>query len=631
MSDPMAKPFPLRQALVILLDFTAVLAAFTLSFLLRFDFQIPSLYQEILVRSLPLGLISYLPAFWFFRLYGGIYRYSSFDDLVRIVKAVAAGAGGAFGLILFVHHANYPRSILLLSPILVFLGICGIRFAIRLAKNAVGEVPGKGEQKTLIVGAGDMGESLLRMLRKSERQPYDIVGFIDDDGAKRHKHLHDVPVLGSSKDLPDLLERLAIEQVLIAITTRRGDVVRTVTEAVRLSGTKAEIKIAPSVTEMFDGSNARLPLRKVSPADLLNRKTVALDEASLARSFGGKVVLVSGAGGTIGSELCRQALRFGPAKVILLENHATSLFYREMELRERSRKTEVVAILGDAKDEALVDRIFDEHQPHIVLHAAAHKHVHQLQTNVQEGIQNNLLATYVMADAAHRHHAESFLLVSTDKAVRPANVMGATKRAAERVVQAFATESRTTFMAVRFGNVLGSSGSVLKIFQEQIAKGGPITITHPDMTRYFMTVEEAVQLILHSTTMATGGEVFILDMGQPVRILDMAKNLLMLNGLELDKDIKIEFIGPRSGEKIAEELVEDPDGVEQSAHPQIMRLSNGKISFPELEKQIRNITSLCHTNDETYVLRKLQELVPTFRLPEKAAVAKPLAKSKSPV
>jgi FlaA1/EpsC-like NDP-sugar epimerase len=383
---------------------------------------------------------------------------------------------------------------------------------------------------------------------------------------------------------------------------------------VREAGLKVDIKVAPSVGEMLRKPVFGMALREVKPADLLSRKVINLDEAGIARNISGKVVLVTGAGGTIGGELSRQALRYGPSKLILLDNHGTSLLHRELELREKSRKTQIIPILGSIRDSVVIETVFNEHKPHGVLHAAAHKHVAQLEESVHEGVQNNLLGTFKVAKAAAKHSADFMLLISTDKAVNPSCVMGATKRIGEMVIQSFAEEyPQTRFLAVRFGNVLGSSGSVLKIFQEQIAKGGPLTLTHPEMTRYFMTVEEAVQLIMHTATMAAGGEIFILRMGKPVKILDMAKSLILLNELEPEKDIQIEFMGMRPGEKLHEELIEHSSEAENSAHPQIMKLKPNRVQkLSRLEAHIDHIEELAREGDRGEVLKKLHEMVPSF-------------------
>lgn len=602
-----------RKAAFFLLDQAVICGALYLAFLLRFDFTLSRPLWAQLVSSLPALSGGYLLPFLYFRLYSGMWRYSSFADLVRIMEATAAGSALSSTLILFLHHGDYPRSVLLMTPLITFLGVAGLRFLTRFGKDYLSGSGNRYQRvSTLIVGAGDMGEDLLRQMRHAHELTHEVIGFIDDSPAKQGLSIHDVPVLGGIADLPRLLSEHAVDEIIIAINTRRGDIVRSVADAMRQAKSKAEIKVAPRLEEFLQTQGSHLAVRKVKPADLLNRDVIHLDEPKIARFLAGRSVLVTGAGGTIGAELCRQALYYGPSRLILLDSHATSLFYCERELRSKTRDTALIPILGSTLDQGLVERVFADHKPNAILHAAAHKHLPQLEINVQEAVQNNFLATYALARAAHEHRSEYFLLVSTDKAVRPSSVMGATKRAAELAVQAFAKRSKTRFLAVRFGNVLGSSGSVLKIFQEQIEQGGPVTLTHPDMRRYFMTVEEAVQLILQSCAMAKGGEIFILKMGEPVRILDMAKNLILLNGLEPDKDIGIKYTGIRPGEKLSEDLAEDADGSIDSPHPRIMQLKNDRAAAEVVDKAFGDLSELCKQADARQVLERLRRLVPSF-------------------
>lgn len=604
----------LRRPVVVLLDLLAVLAAFFLAFLLRFEFRLDAGNLALVVQALPYAAAAYLLASRFFGLYRGVFHYSSFSDLVNITKAVAAGGTLAAAMILFVRQGQFPRSVLILHPILTFLGICGVRSAIRQAK-AYFKTRGfsTGESRSiLLVGAGDMGEAILRQMIEAPGSRYRVVGFIDDDPAKWGLRIHGYAVLGSRASLASVLDKHPVDEIVIAIASKRGEIIRSVMELLQARERPPELKIAPSLDEMLKAPGEGLSIRSINPADLLNREVVRLDRARIARALADQCVLVTGAAGTIGSELCRQVLAYGPSKIILVENHATSLFYREAELKEKARGTEVLAVLGDVRDNGLIERVFREHRPRIVLHAAAHKHVHQLESNVHEGVSNNLLGTFTLASAADRFGAETFLLVSTDKAVRPASVMGATKRAAELIVKSFSRASRTRFIAVRFGNVLGSSGSVLRIFQEQIARGGPVTLTDPRATRYFMTVEEAVGLILQAVSIAKGGETFVLKMGTPVRILDMAKNLILLSGLVPGRDIEIKVTGLRRGEKLDEELVEDASHATGSEHPDIMVLRNENGVPEDLESRVLEMELLCRNADGPALLRKLRELVPTF-------------------
>lgn len=604
-------PYSRRRLTVALLDLVIVIGMLAAAFLLRFEFSVSDPHIALFPAAAPAVAVSYFACFYVFGLYRGIYYYSSFSDLLNITKGVALAGLVTAAWILFARQGQFPRSILLLHPILAFLGVGAVRFGIRLGKtwlNMPRAYTGR-ERNVLLVGAGELGESLLRQIQKTPELNYRVVGFIDDDPAKWGMRVHGVPVYGGCSALRFVLGQKHVDEIVISVAARRGQLVAAVMEKLRGLERRPELKIAPSLDEMLRSPTQGMSLRKVKPADLLNRGVVHLDKARIGRFLEGKTVLVTGAGGTIGSELCRQAAQYGPARLVLLESHATSLFYADSALRKEGGP-EIVPVLGDVRDQACVGRLFEEHGPQVVLHAAAHKHVHQIEENVAEGISNNVLGTYYLARAARKHGAEAFLLVSTDKAVRPRSVMGATKRVAELLVRGMARQGGTRFMAVRFGNVLGSSGSVLEIFQRQIAQGGPITLTHPDVTRYFMTVEESVELILQAAAMAKGGEVFVLKMGTPVKILDMARNLLLLSGLEPGKDIEIRVVGLKRGEKLDEELVEEPADCSDSEHPSIMVLR--KDELPDIEARVLDLELAVRAAPPSGLVERLKELVPTF-------------------
>jgi FlaA1/EpsC-like NDP-sugar epimerase len=595
------------------LDLLAVLAAYTLAFLYRFDFYLPPYFMTCLITTAPYAVLSYTLTSYFFGVNRGLRHYASFGDVVNILKAVASAALLQGMVILFVTQAQFPRSVLLLSPVLSLVGIAGLHAVMRYAKHywRLRLIVNGRIRTAIIVGAGDLGEIVFRHMRTQREVNYHIVAFLDDDRSKWGLRLHGVPVVGGLSQLSKLLQRRPVDEIIIASGIRRGNAVSAVADALQGLESRPDVRIVPTLDEMLKSPKRSDP-RKVQPIDLLNRREVALDTGRIERSIHGKVILITGAGGTIGGELSRQIVDYRPRTVILVENHATALFYREAELRGKLPGVEVVGILGDIRDQSLLDRIFRDYKPQIVFHAAAHKHVHQLETNIHEGVSNNLLGTYHLANAADRHGVETFLLISTDKAVRPSCVMGATKRAAELVVSHFARVSRTRFVAVRFGNVLGSSGSVLKIFQEQIELGRPLTITHPDVTRFFMTVEEAVGLVLQASVMAKGGEIFVLKMGEPVRIMDMARKLILLSGLEPDRDIEIRITGLKPGEKLNEELVEDLAGQGQSEHPEIMVLLSENKPVDALSEKIFSLELASRGADKAAVLRGLLQLVPTF-------------------
>ncbi len=602
-----------RRVAVVIGDLLVVVAAYTVAYLLRFDFEWEGYYSAVFLGTVPAVMLSYLMASYYFGLNRGLRHYASFGDILNVAKAAFAAAAIQSTFILFVTQGRFPRSILLMTPMLTLGGVAVVHAIVRYAKEFLQDrAAGLPTRTAVIIGAGDLGELVYRQMRTEDDVNYRIAAFFDEDEEKWGMRMHGVPVVGGASRLAAFLVRNAVDEVVVAVTSARGQAVSAVAEAMRELAKRPLIKIAPSLDEMLRTPSAGANPRKVQPADLLNRKEVRLDLARIAASIEGKVVLVTGAGGTIGGELCRQAITYRPRTIVLVETHATALFYREMELREKMPTVKVIPVLGNVRDQNLLDRVFKTHKPQVVFHAAAHKHVLQLESNVQEGVSNNTLGTYHLAAAADKHGVEVFLLISTDKAVRPSCVMGATKRAAEIVVTDFARRSKTRFVAVRFGNVLGSSGSVLKIFQEQIELGRPITITHPDVTRFFMTVEEAVGLVLQTGAMARGGEVFVLKMGDPVRIMDMARNLILLSGLEPGRDVEIRITGLKTGEKMAEELVEDPAGEEQSEHPEIMvlRAENGHVD--NLAEKVLELELASRGNDKALMMRRLSEFVPTF-------------------
>jgi FlaA1/EpsC-like NDP-sugar epimerase len=603
-----------RRFIVIAADILVIIAAFYAAFLIRFEFALDPATMDIFWSTFWKPLPCYLVSAYVFSMYRGMFHYASYTDMINIVKACASGAVLTAFLILFMRQGRFPRSVLVLHTLFTFMGIAGIRMVIRMARNyvrysgiAIGE-----PRNILLFGAGDLGEGLVRQIEKTPGMNYRVVGFIDDDPAKWGMQIHGHTVLAGREELANLVKKHEVDEVIIAISSQRGELVSSIMDSLKGISPQPELKVAPSLEEMLQKPGEGITVRKVNPADLLNREVKKLDEARISHIIEGKCVLVTGAGGTIGLELCRQTLKYGPARLVLLESHANSLFYCEREMKQKARGAKIQAVLGDVRDRALLERVFADNKPNTVLHAAAHKHVFQLEFNVQEGLANNVIGTYETARAADKFGAEVFLLVSTDKAVRPSSVMGATKRAAEMVVQGFAKKSKTRYTGVRFGNVLGSSGSVLQIFQQQIAMGGPVTLTDERVTRYFMTVEEAVGLILQAAAMAKGGEIYVLKMGTPVRIADLAHNLIVLSGLEPGKDIEIRVTGLLQGEKLDEELVEEESEKKvASEHPDITVL---KPDIEQLldEAGLEAIRKVASGTDSPAAVAKLKELIPSF-------------------
>lgn len=614
-SQPVSSGLARRRLLVLAGDLLVVAAAYLLAYLFRFDFEWDGGFGVVFIRTIPVLLVSYALTSFYYGVNRGLRHYASFGDMLNVAKASGAASLLSAVYILFSTQGRFPRSILLMTPLLIMAGVACVHVLVRYGKDLLTRRDESLPSRTaVIIGAGDLAEIVYRQMRTDEGVRYRIAAFFEDDERKWGMRIHGVPVAGGVSRLADYLGRRPVDEVIVAVEACRGQVVASVAAALSGLERRPVIRFAPSLDEMLRSPASGANPRRVQPADLLNRKEVRLDLARIARSIEGKTVLVTGAGGTIGGELCRQVVSYRPKTLVLVENHATALFYREAEVREKMPGVQAIGVLGDVRDQALLDRVFRQHRPQAVFHAAAHKHVHQLEFNAQEGVSNNVLGTHRLAQAAHEHGAEVFLLISTDKAVRPSCVMGATKRAAEMVVCDFSRRSKTRFLSVRFGNVLGSSGSVLKIFQEQIEQGRPVTITHPDATRYFMTVEEAVGLVLQAGAMAKGGEVFVLDMGEPVRIMDMARNLILLSGLEPGRDVEIRITGLKTGEKLSEELVEDPAGQEPSEHPQIMTLRSENLAVPGLESRVLELELAARASDTAAVLRKLREFVPSCRL-----------------
>ena len=557
----------------LLADALVVALSLYLAFLLRFDGAIPLRYQPMLRSFIPIALGLKLLSFFLFRAYRFSWAYVGLEDLLNVVLASVVSSLALAAFLFLLHDSpvflGFPRSTLAIDFAFTAIGVAGIRLSKRIAGVLRGGGPrARLGKRTLIVGAGEAGEQLVRSLKREEKAWFWPIGFVDDDPRKRGLLIHGVPVLGPRARLPELIRSREVEAVIIAMPSAPARVIRETVELVRQGGVK-EIKIVPFLSELYTGEVKVSEVREVRPEDVLPREPVSVDLESLRRFFRGKRILVTGAAGSIGSELCRQILRFSPAKLLALDFDESGLFRLEMELERMFPRANVQTILADIRDRARVASILQVERPELVFHAAAYKHVPILEFNPQEAVKTNIFGTKIVAEEACRAGAEAFVLISTDKAVNPISVMGMTKRVAEMVTLAVGKGTPTRCMAVRFGNVLGSRGSVIPVFLEQIRRGGPVTVNHPEMERYFMTISEAVLLVLQAAAMGQGGEVFVLDMGEPVKILEIAKELIRFHGLEPDKDIPIVFTGIRPGEKLREELLTAEEGTEATKHKQI--------------------------------------------------------------
>jgi FlaA1/EpsC-like NDP-sugar epimerase len=488
----------------------------------------------------------------------------------------------------------------------------GLRFGVRTLFQVAAGLATKGESKRLlIVGAGDAGEMLLREMQKSYASRYNPVAFADDDERKFGQRLHGVPVMGPLSIVQKIVEQHQVQEIVIAIPTATGKEMRRILELCKPTG--LPIRTIPGISQVIDGQVTLNQLRDVDIEDLLGRDPVTLDQRALSELLGGKTVLVTGAGGSIGSELCRQIARFKPQKLLLVERAEPALFEVHRELLEKIHDVTFVPAIADICDEKRMTQLFAEHRPQVVLHAAAHKHVPMMELNPGESVKNNVGGTKVVADLAHANGVDAFVMISTDKAVNPTSVMGATKRVAEIYVQALSQRSKTRFTAVRFGNVLGSAGSVLPIFRQQIAKGGPVTVTHPEMRRYFMTIPEASQLVLQAGAMGRGGEIFVLDMGEPVKIADLARDLITLTGLKPDVDIEVQFTGMRPGEKLFEELSTRDENADKTLHPKIFVGRLSPRPHDAVSKEISSLLEIAFAGGGMAVLDKIRVLVPELQ------------------
>jgi FlaA1/EpsC-like NDP-sugar epimerase/UDP-N-acetylmuramyl pentapeptide phosphotransferase/UDP-N-acetylglucosamine-1-phosphate transferase len=560
-------PINPRTTLAIIHDLVAAAIAWGLAFWLRFNLDLPHEYALILLHTLPVVVAVQACMFWSFGLYRGLWRYASLHDLRLIFLAVAIAALAVpFALVLLNLAGPVPRSAFLLDPMLLVFFMGGSRLAYRAWKEGrLSNLDYDDAPSVVVLGAGDAAEALIRDL--AGKREWRLAGVLDDDATKQGRRIHGVPVLGRLADLSRVTGEHDITHAIIAMPSMTHTVRR---HAVNIA-TQAGLKVmtVPSFDDIASGKVEVSQLRRVELDDLLGRDPVVLDSAGVSTLLSGKSVLVTGAGGSIGSELCRQIARFDPACLILLELSEFALYQIEQEFRKTYPSLPIVCAVGDTRNARRVDWILREYRPHVVFHAAAYKHVPLMEeVNAWEAIQNNVLGTHVLAGESARHGVGTFVLISTDKAVNPANVMGASKRLAEMVCQALQTDAHTRFVMVRFGNVLGSAGSVIPKFRQQIAEGGPVTVTHPEITRFFMSIPEAAQLVVQAGAMGQGGEIFVLDMGEPVRIVDLARDLIRLSGLS-ENDVRIAFTGLRPGEKLYEEVLADGEHTLATPHPKL--------------------------------------------------------------
>lgn len=595
-SDPAGR---LRRWAVVGHDLLMIPLAWLGAYWLRFNLgEVPWLFMRQALRVLPIVLVVQGLVFWNMGLYRGIWRFASVPDLLRISKAIIAGtAGSALAIFLVARLTDVPRSAFVLDGFLLMFLVGGPRFVYRSFKDrALYKANGR---KALVVGGGRAGEMLARDLLRDTEIGYKPVAFVDDDRRHRGQEIHGVPVVGGYDDIPAVVERLGIDIIFIAGTDGQVRTVRRIVELCERSG--RPFRILPCLQNVVDGQVNIRELREVNIEDLLGRDPVRLDWQEIERSLNGHVILVTGAGGSIGSELCRQIGRLAPRELILFERGEYNLYAIEMELRRLYPALCLIPVLGDVTDQPAVDNLLATRRPDVIFHAAAYKHVPMLEGQSRAAVRNNVFGTATLAASADRHGCRVFLLISTDKAVNPSNVMGATKRAAEIICQELNARSQTQFLTVRFGNVLGSAGSVIPLFQQQIAAGGPLTVTHPDITRYFMTIPEACGLILQASAIGHGGETFVLDMGEPVRISYLAEQLILLSGKRPNQDIEIVYTGLRPGEKLYEELFYSTEQLRPTSHPKIRLAEATAIDVKTYRGQMEALWHLCAGVDDAAI------------------------------
>lgn len=579
------------------------------AFALRFDFNVEEPFRCAMITTFPLVIISKFLLFYGFGLFQGWWKYAGLSDLIDIGFATVGGAMLAavltsvtFGLL------NFPRSVFLIDMVLTFLFVGGVRFVVRAYVETFRTTVARHQTtRVLVVGAGRSGTALVREMRTNGTLAFEPVGYVDDDPAKLGLKLHGVKVRGTCNDIADLVQRYEVDQVLLAVPSMPGSRVRQITEAAQGNG--ATVKIMPRMGDLIDGRISVSHIREVRIEDLLGRETVPTDLTKVHAHTEGHIVLVTGAAGSIGSELSRQLALMAPGHLILFDRNESDLHDLELELRQKLPNVGLTAVIGDILDLDDLVVAFRRFRPSRVYHAAAYKHVALMEQHVDLAVRNNVIGTYNVASVAQHHGAEQFVLISTDKAVRPTSLMGATKRAAERVLLSMA-KGQTRFTAVRFGNVLGSRGSVVPIFTRQIANGGPVTVTHPDVVRFFMTIPEAVQLVLQSASMSSGGDIFHLDMGEPVRIAELAANMIRLSGFEPNRDIEIKFVGLRSGEKLYEELLIDGEEVVPTSHPRVRAVRT--VDPGVAPGWIDSVIAAATARDTMRLITLIQEAVPEY-------------------
>jgi FlaA1/EpsC-like NDP-sugar epimerase len=610
-----------RKIILLILDIVLVNLCIYVALVFRFDGNIPAEFINIYFDSIIYLTLIKITIYYLFGLYKSLWRYASIDEMLQLAFAVAIEGILTF---LFGHFFNLrlPRTVYAIACILTFLTLGGVRLSYRISRRVKNIVVKDKDNVShiMVIGAGDAGSMVIRELQKHSELKGIPVAVIDDDIKKHGSRIHGVPIVGGRESIKDAAVKNSIDEIIVALpSVPKGDL-RNILKICQ--ETKCKLKTLPGMYELINEDVSIKSIRDVNIEDLLGRDEVDLNIKEISGYIKNEVVLVTGGGGSIGSELCRQIARFHPKKLLILDIYENNAYDLQQELeRNFKNKLNMEVVIASVRDKARMERIFDLYRPGVVFHAAAHKHVPLMEVNPEEAIKNNIKGTLNTAQCADKYGSKRFVLISTDKAVNPTNIMGASKRAAEMVVQALNKHSKTKFTAVRFGNVLGSNGSVIPLFKKQIESGGPVTVTHPEITRYFMTIPEAAKLVIQAGAMAKGGEIFILDMGESVKIVDLARDLIKLSGFEPDTDIKIEFTGLRPGEKLYEELLLAEEGVKSTRHKSIFIAKPLEIDFDDLMVKIAELED---SLDNTRKIKEcLGRIVLTYHIGnDEAAVTK---------
>ncbi|MEN6348237.1 MAG: nucleoside-diphosphate sugar epimerase/dehydratase [Syntrophomonas sp.] len=602
--------FGIRQVSLLLIDVLLANIAVILAMLLRFEGKIPSIYIDVYLSLIPIITSVTLAFLIGFHLYRRIWEYASTGEILAILGAATCSMAVLVVFIYLFKLQGLPRSVYIISWILIFVLIGTSRFSWRLLRNYCLGINSADLRRVLIVGAGDAGVILCREIESNPQLNFKVVAFVDDDQKKQGMMVCGIKVEGDRFKIPSLVKRLEVDEIIVAMPSVFGRVIKEIVDICNQSN--AQVRILPGIYQSAS-SSLLSNLRKVNMEDLLHRETVHTELEAIAGYIGKKTVLVTGAGGSIGSELCRQLLDFSPASLVMMDCCENNLFELEMELANFDTSTNLYFKMVDIKDPERLNDVFKQYHPQVVFHAAAYKHVPMIENHPEEAINNNVIGTRNVAEMSDRYEVNAFILISTDKAVNPTSIMGASKRIAELFIKEINRKSKTRFAAVRFGNVLGSRGSVIPIFMQQIKQGGPVTVTHPDMQRYFMTIPEAVQLVIQAGAMAEGGEIFVLDMGDPVKIVDLARDLIRLAGYEPEKDIPIVYTGIRPGEKLYEELFTYQEGLGSTRHERIL------ISWEEMDSNSKDVFKSINlllkkpVKGRSEILRFIMSLVPEYQ------------------